>query len=157
MSDLIEKIRKEQADLSKKFTGRLVKEFKPYIDTGKLSALEWYVRGSFEDVHGEFDRKTILSMVESEFGSSILCSVIGYTDFVLSQIVRSNDYSVPSPTEIPWKAIEEKYDAPTETLRRTVGFMHSRKNLPLLGIVTLGKFHPDKEELREWKELYDWG
>ncbi len=156
MSDLTKRIRQEQADLSTKFSRQLLKEFKPYIGNGKLSALEGYVNGSANDINEDVDQKAMNLLVTSNLGSAVLSSMIGYTDFVFSQMVRSNDYLVRSLSEIPWKTIEEKYDAPPETLRRTVGFMHSRKSLPLLGIVTLGKFHPDKEELREWKRLYDW-
>ncbi len=157
MSDLMRRIRQEQAVLSTTLSHQLCNEFKPYVDSGKLSALEGYVKSVSKDVDGDFDREAMRLLVESELGSAVLSSVIGYTDFALSQIVRSNNYTVPSPTEISWKAIEEKYDAPPETLKRTVGFMHSRKSLPLLGTIALGKFHPDKEELRQWKELYDWG
>ncbi len=156
MSDLMRRIRQEQAALSREFSRKLLQEFKPYIHNGKLSALEGYVKNPSEDVVDDFDRGSTMGLVESDLGSAIVSSVIGYTDFALSQIVRSVDYSVPHLNKIPWAALEQKYDAPSETLKRTVGFMHSKESLPLLGRITLGAFHPDKEELQQWKELYDW-
>ena len=152
---MIGRIRLKQMVLAEELSGQLFDELKHYVDNGKIGDLEDYVR----DLHNEninYNQETAEVMLKIDLLRGVFASIKGYTDWALCKIVRSIDYSVPSPKEIDFTAIKEKYNAPLETLKRAVNFMHSRESLPLLGKIEEGDFCPDREELEEWKSFYSW-
>jgi len=156
MTDLIRRIRLEQVVLAEELSEQLFDELKPYVDNGKLRDIGDYTRDPW-DKSGDCDPETMKAMLKVDLLGSVFASIHGYTEWALCRIVSSVEYSVPSPKEIDFEAIKGKYLAPLETLKRTVNFMHAKKVLPLLGKIEEGDFCPDREELEEWKGLYDWG
>lgn len=157
-SDLITKIREQQNDLSSELSDQLFQELKPYIHNRNIAALEGYVDSVYvrTPLQDDIDPKAMEIGLKSEIRLGVFKSIMGYTDWVAARIVRSGDYSVPSPREIPFEAIEGKYYTPSQTLRRAVSFMHSKESLPLLGRIEQGMFCPDKDEFEQWKGFFDW-
>lgn len=154
--DLVSRISRETAEISVKFSKQLFKELVPYVGNGKLSSLESYIPGFVKDCPTDsYEYAAMCAVLESGLEREVLVSVKGYINWVSCRIVRSGDYSVPSPAEIDFKAIREKYDVQPETLRRTASWLHSQKCLPLLGTIKKGRFNPDHEEFEKWKQAYD--
>ncbi len=160
MSDYLRTIRRQQLNLSRGLAKQLLSELKPYINNAKFNALEDYVKDNIMDLNKEsnenIDLGALESLIKSDLERDSLCSIRGYTEWLLCRMVHSNDYSVPSPNEIDWTAIENKYDVAPMVLRRAASFMHSKGHLPLLGTITKGQFCPDKEDIALWKSQYNW-
>ncbi len=150
--DIISKARREQSDLADILSDQLFNELKPYVANGELQGLEGYM--VFWDEGFDYDHDAFEASLESELKRNTLSGITGYTDWLLSRIVRKDDYSVPALDEIDCKAIQEKYDVPPALLQRVIGYVHSQEEMPLLGKISYGRFHPDSKEFQQWKDRF---
>ncbi|MDO8511056.1 MAG: hypothetical protein Q7S55_02720 [Nanoarchaeota archaeon] len=151
-------LRRQQSALAEPIAKTLFHEVKPYLANGKYDALKAYV-GWADELHSAdgVDESALEALVESEIGRDVLGAVMTYTDLVASRIVLQGDYSVPSPTEIDFPALQRKAGIKnSEIVKRVISHMHAQTKLPLLGKIEAGYFKPDHSVFETWKSFYDW-
>ena len=156
MTDFIRKIRRKQAELAAPIARQLFRELKPYLANGKFTVFSEYIPHWGLKESDNVDIKAAEAMVKSDLKREAVLGIEGYTDWVTSRIVNTNDYTIAAPCQIDYNLIGEEYDIAFKSLERIISYMHAQKELPLLGKIKNGRFNPDPAEFEQWKNLYDW-
>src|SRR3989338_7258108 len=144
MDDIITVLHRHQLELADPVAKQLFKELKPYVATKKFTVFSDYL-SNWEGIKSgvELDLSAVEICLRADLQREALVGIKGYTDWAASRIVRTNDYTVPAPSEIQYEAIQESYDVKFKSLERIISYMHAQRELPLLGIIYNGKFNPD--------------
>lgn len=161
MDDFLEPIRIEQSRIAVEIADDLMEEFRPHLRSGKLSRIDDYVHWdwgrdldeSIESVY--LDNDIAEAMLEQEIVHHSVAAVKGYSDWLIIRMVRSNEYNLPKDDEIDKEAIMKRYDIPPGLLDRTIKYMNSLDELPLIGYNHNGRFSPNHTDLNKWKNLYN--
>lgn len=153
MTDVLSYISSEKVQLGKKYAKQLLKEVRPYVYNGKIAELANY---GIHDVPTDYDPSALEALVQSELERHAVKAVNGYTDWIATRLVKTGDNTVPAPSEIPYGELMSRYDLNMTVLQKVVTYMHAQRNLPLVGKVSKGKFHPDKDIFEQWKDMFDW-
>ncbi len=89
----------------------------------------------------------------------VLEAVIGYTDWLATQLVKTRlgARSLPRSREIPHEEIAKKYGVSVPLLKAVIERLHRLPQIPVVGKVVEGRIIPEKNELEQWREMFDWG
>lgn len=140
------RLQKRQEKLATEIANMLYEELRPYVDNKKLSALEGYVSWptQSDNLETDIDVHSLKTCLRTDLKRYSLEAMIGYSVWACQRIKETKDTTIPTPSEIDYENIQKEYDVPPELLRRTITYLNSKKQLPILGRIKDGKYHTEK-------------
>jgi hypothetical protein len=105
------------------------------------------------------DSSAAEALLKSELERHVAATVMTYTDWVASVIVRSGSFEpltmMPS-TDDEVEVVAKKAEVPVPIVRFVIEQVSGLKQLPILGNIENGMLAPNRADIELWASYYKW-